>query len=99
MKCVKCVEGKYIISIPYAEAALQRCSHEKMPPPQKKKNAANPQENTHTEVWPQQSCHAALLKSHSNTSASPQMHRTNPQKHPPTRAPPKDYIRIFKNTN
>ena len=63
------------------------------------KNAANPQENTQTEVRPQQSCHAALLKSHSNTSASPQMHRTNPQKHPPTRAPPKDYIHIFKNPN
>ena len=51
MKCVKCVEGKYIISIPYAEAALQRCSHENMPPPpQKKKCSKSTGEHSHRSV-------------------------------------------------
>ena len=80
------------MSIPYAEAALQRCSHESAP----KKNAANLQENTHAVVKPQQSRRAALLKPHSNAGAHPQIPRTNPQKHLPTRAPLKDArIRVY----
>ena len=35
--------------MPYAEAALQRCSHEKAP----RKNAPNPQKNTHSNVQPE----------------------------------------------
>ena len=84
------------IYIRYAEAALQRCSHERPPlPPPKKKNAENSQENTHTEMRPQQSSHAALLKSHSNVGIPPQIYHINPPKHPPTRAPPKDCVHIY----
>ena len=75
------------MSIPYAEAALQRCSHENVP----RKIPPNTQEKTHAEVKPQQSRRAALLKSHSNAGAPPQ---TNSQKTQFTRAPPKDCTRI-----
>ena len=67
------------------------------PPPQKKKkeNSENSQENTHTKMWHQQSSHAALLKSHSNVGIPSQIYHINPQKHPPTRAPPKDCVHIY----
>ena len=55
-------------SIPYAEAALQRCSHENVP----RKIPPNPQENTNAKVKLQQGRRAALLKSHSNAGAPPQ---------------------------
>ena len=71
------------MSIPYAEATLQRCSHENV----SRKIPPNTQEKTHAEVKPQQSRRAALLKSHSNAGAPPQ---TNSQKTQSTRAPPKD---------
>ena len=45
------------------------------------------QEKTNAEVRPQQSRRAALLKSLANAGAAPQIHRTNSQKHPLTRAP------------
>ena len=92
MKCVKCVEGKYIISIPYAEAALQRCSHENTP----QKIPPNLQENTHVEVRPQQSRHAALLKSHSDSGAPPQ---TNPQNTLHKSTPKRLHPLLFKNRN
>ena len=78
---------------PSRGAALQRCSHERPPP--KKKKAEISQENTHTEMRPQQSSHAALLKSHSNVGIPPQIYHINPPKHPPTRAPPKDCVHIY----
>ena len=65
------------------------------PPPPKKKYAEYSQENTHTEMRPQQSSHAALLKSHSNVGIPPQIYHINPPKHPPTRAPPKDCVHIY----
>ena len=75
------------MSIPYAEASLQRCSHENVP----RKVPPNTQEGIHAEVRPQQSRCAALLKSHSNAGAPP---KTNSQKTPSTRTPPKDCIRV-----
>ena len=65
------------------------------PPPSKKKKTEISQENTHTEMRPQQSSHAALLKSHSNVGIPPQIYHINPPKHPPTRAPPKDCVHIY----
>ena len=76
------------MSIPYAEAALQRCSHENVP----RKTPPNPEENTHAKVTLQQSRRKALLKSHFNAGALPQ---TNSQKSPSTRASPKDCIRGY----
>ena len=73
--------------IPYAGAALQRCSHVKAA----RKITPNPQENTHAKVRPQQCRRAALLKSHSNAGALPE---TNPQKHPPQEHP-QDYTRVY----
>ena len=81
----------YIMSIPYAEAALRGALMKRRP----EKYVANPQENTHTEVRPQQIRRAVLLKSHSNAGAPPQIHRTNIRKHPPTRAPLKDCIHVY----
>ena len=57
----------YIMGIPYAEAALQRSSHENVPG----KIPPNSQGNTHAEVRPQQSHRAALLKSHSKQISHP----------------------------
>ena len=45
-------------------------------------------------VQTQQSYRAALLKSDSNEGHPPQVHHTNASKHSPTRAPPKECIRV-----
>ena len=73
----------YIMSIPYAEAALRGALMKRRP----EKYVANPQENTHTEVRPQQIRRAALLKSHSNAGAPHKstaqiFENTLPQEHP-----------------
>ena len=79
------------MSIPYAGAALQTYSHKKV----LEKYAANSQENTHAKFRSQQSHCAALLKWYSNVGTLPQIHLTNPPKHPPIRAPPKDCICVY----
>ena len=61
----KSFSEKKLLCILSAEAALQRCSEEKV----FWKDAANLQENTHDEVWFQYSCSATLLKSHFGMSA------------------------------
>ena len=80
------------MSIPYAEAAFQRRSHENVP----RKIPPNAQENTHAEVRLHQSRRAALLKSHSNAGAPPQ---TNNPKTPCTIAPQRNFenTKNFKN--
>ena len=52
------------------EAALQRCSCKKV----FWKYAASIQENTHPEMWFQQSCKTTLLKSHFGMGALPYIH-------------------------
>ena len=61
---------------------------------QPKKYAANWQESTHTELRPQQSPRAALLRLHSNVGAHPQIHTHVPQNTLPQDHPPKEYIRV-----
>ena len=86
------------MSIPYAEAALQRCSHENVPG----KIPPNPQENNHAEVTKllptKLLCsfiEVALQCGHSPTNKSPPP--PSPQrkeKTPCTRAPPKGCNRV-----
>ena len=65
------------MSIPYAEAALQRYSHENVP----RKVPPNSQENTHAEVRHQKSCRAVY--------SSPTPMRALPHKQiPPLPYPP-----------
>ena len=79
------------MSIQYAEAALQRCSHENAP----RKLPPNPQDNIHAKVRPQQSHRAALLKPDPNSGSLLQTHCTNSSEHSTTRAHQKACIRVY----
>ena len=65
-------------------------------PPPLKKNASNPQENNHVEVRPQQNRRTALLKSHLNAGAPPQIHRANPKNTLPQEYPKRTASAYFK---